>query len=76
MHGFHMAGDGCLPQHDRKWGGTMPRYAFYCDTCKKEFTVHLHISEMEKGDVHCPDCGGKEVHLLVAAFTAVTSKKS
>jgi len=54
----------------------MPRYAFYCETCKKEFTAHLHISEMEKGDVRCPDCGGKEVRLLVAAFTAVTSKKS
>jgi hypothetical protein len=26
--------------------------------------------------VTCPHCGGKDVHQLVSAFTAVTSKKS
>jgi len=26
--------------------------------------------------VTCPHCGGQRVHQLVAAFTAVTSKKS
>lgn len=54
----------------------MPRYVFFCEACRTEFTINLHISEMEKGAVKCPECGGDKVHQAVTAFSAVTSKKS
>lgn len=57
----------------------MSQYIFHCDDCDKEFTRTLHISEVEeaeKGGVTCPHCGSKRVSQLVAAFSAVTSKKS
>jgi len=55
---------------------TMSQYVFLCQDCNKEFTRTLHISEIEKGGVVCPHCGGKRVTQEVAAFSAVTSKKS
>ena len=55
----------------------MSQYVFHCQDCNKEFTQSLHMSDVDKGGgVTCPQCGGKNVHQLVAAFTAVTSKKS
>jgi len=39
----------------------MPQYVFLCQDCKKEFTQILHIAEMEKGGVVCPQCGGNRV---------------
>ncbi len=55
---------------------TMPQYVFLCQDCKKEFTQSLHIADLEKGGVVCPHCGGTSVIQQVAAFAAVTSKKS
>jgi putative FmdB family regulatory protein len=54
----------------------MPQYVFFCESCQKEFTISLHISEMEKGVVKCPKCGAEKVRQMVAAFSAVTSRKS
>jgi len=54
----------------------MSTYVFLCQDCSKEFTLALHISEVEKGGVVCPHCGGKRVLQAVTAFSAVTSKKS
>ena len=54
----------------------MSQYVFHCGDCNKEFSKSLHISEAEKGDVACPHCGSKNVHQLVTAFSAVTTKKS
>jgi putative FmdB family regulatory protein len=54
----------------------MSQYLYHCQDCDKEFTQNLHISDMEKTEVKCPQCGGKRVHQLVAAFSAVTAKKS
>jgi len=54
----------------------MPQYVFLCQDCDKEFIRFLHIADLEKGDVACPHCGGKRVSQQVAAFSAVTSKKS
>jgi putative FmdB family regulatory protein len=54
----------------------MSQYSFLCQDCKKEFTETLHIADIEKGGVVCPHCGSKKVTQAVAAFTAVTSKKS
>ena len=54
----------------------MPQYVFLCLDCKKEFTQILHFADLEKGGVFCPHCGSKHVEQEVAAFSAVTSKKS
>ncbi len=54
----------------------MPHYVFLCQSCNKEFTQILHITDLDKGGVKCPHCGSENVQQQVAAFTAVTSKKS
>ena len=54
----------------------MSQYVFQCLDCNKEFTQVLHISDRAKSEVVCPHCGSKHVEQLVAAFSAVTSKKS
>ena len=54
----------------------MPHYVFRCQSCNKTFTRILPISELEKGGIKCPRCGSKKVQQQVAAFSAVTSKKS
>jgi putative FmdB family regulatory protein len=58
----------------RSW--IMSQYLYHCQDCDKEFTQSLHISDFEKTEIKCPNCGGKRVHQLVAAFSAVTAKKS
>lgn len=54
----------------------MPHYVFLCEGCEKEFTQILHIADLEKGGIACPHCGSKRITQTVAAFSAVTSKKS
>jgi putative FmdB family regulatory protein len=54
----------------------MSQYVFFCQDCNREFTLSRHMSEVGKGDVECPHCGSKRVAQEVAAFSAVTSKKS
>jgi putative FmdB family regulatory protein len=54
----------------------MSQYLYHSQDCDKEFTQSLHISDVEKTEIKCPNCGGKRVHQLVAAFSAVTAKKS
>jgi putative FmdB family regulatory protein len=54
----------------------MSTYVFLCQDCNKEFTRTLHMSDVEKGGVVCPHCGGKQVVQAVAAFSALTAKKS
>lgn len=59
-----------------RWRFVMSTYVFLCQDCNKEFTKSLHMSEVEKVGVQCPHCGSKRVLQAVAAFSAVTSKKS
>ena len=54
----------------------MPHYVFLCQDCNKEFTEILHIADLEKGGVKCPQCGSERVTQALSAFSAVTSKKS
>lgn len=54
----------------------MSQYLFQCQDCNKEFTQALHMSDREKTEIACPHCGSKRVEQLVAAFSAMTSKKS
>jgi len=55
---------------------TMPLYEFFCDKCRKEVSLTLTISEREKGDATCPQCGSRELRPLVGPFFAKTSRKS
>ncbi len=54
----------------------MPHYVFFCRGCKQEFTLVMHIADLEKGGFKCPHCGSTDVEQKVAPFSAVTSKKS
>ncbi len=54
----------------------MPTYEYHCKECKKTFSMMLSLAEYEKGRVTCPKCKSKKVEQKVAAFFAVTSKKS
>jgi hypothetical protein len=40
------------------------------------FELILSLSEYEKNIIKCPKCGSEHVHQEVAAFFAVTAKKS
>ena len=39
----------------------MPLYGFKCSKCEEEFEVMLSISQLEAGDVSCPQCGCEDV---------------
>lgn len=39
----------------------MPRYDFLCQSCKKQFSKTLTLTEYEEGKVICPNCGSEEV---------------
>ncbi len=54
----------------------MPQYQFSCNKCKKTFSLIMTLAEYDKGNVACPKCKSKKVEQKVAAFFAVTSKKS
>lgn len=54
----------------------MSHYVFYCQDCNKEFEQSLHMSDFDKHQMTCPNCGSKRISQRVEAFSAVTSKKS
>jgi putative FmdB family regulatory protein len=54
----------------------MPVYDYLCNDCHKEFELVLTLDEHDDDKVKCPHCGSKDVEQAVAAFFAVTSKKS
>jgi putative FmdB family regulatory protein len=54
----------------------MPTYEFWCEKCKKPFTLTLKISEYNKGGFRCPKCKGRQVRQLVSTFQTITSRKS
>jgi putative FmdB family regulatory protein len=54
----------------------MPTYEFLCEKCKKPFSLILSIAEYEKKKFRCPKCKSQKVKQQIAAFQAVTSKKS
>ena len=54
----------------------VPTYSFRCTECKKTFTLVMTIAEHEKGRFTCPKCKSRKVEQQLAAFFAVTAKKS
>jgi putative FmdB family regulatory protein len=57
-------------------GGSMPVYDYVCLDCHKPFETVLSLNQHDKENPKCPHCGSKNVEQEVAAFFAVTSKKS
>jgi len=57
-------------------GHAMPIYSYTCKECKKSFTRQMTITEYGKARVACPKCNSKKVEQKVAAFFAVSAKKS
>ncbi len=54
----------------------MPVYDYICNDCHKSFETVLTLNEHDHQEIKCPRCGSKNVEQEVAAFFAVTSKKS
>ena len=54
----------------------MPVYEYFCDTCQREVTVPMTMSEHDKGAPSCPQCGGKSMRAQVGTFFSKTSRKS
>jgi putative FmdB family regulatory protein len=54
----------------------MPVYEYFCETCNKEVTRTMTISEHERGGVTCPGCGGSALRPLVGTIFTQTSRKS
>lgn len=54
----------------------MPIYEYYCETCRKEVTLTMSITQHDQGTAACPGCGGRSLRPLVGAFFSKTSRKS
>jgi putative FmdB family regulatory protein len=54
----------------------MPQYEYFCDSCNKEVTLAMSMSEHDKGGAACPKCGGRGLRPLVGTFFSKTSRKS
>jgi putative FmdB family regulatory protein len=54
----------------------MPTYEFYCDKCKKSFSIVLSISDYDNKKYICPKCKTKKLIQQISSFQTVTSKKS
>jgi putative FmdB family regulatory protein len=55
---------------------SMPVYDYICHDCNKSFETVLTLHEHDEEAIRCPHCGSKNVEQEVAAFFAVTGKKS
>jgi putative FmdB family regulatory protein len=54
----------------------MPLYEYYCETCRREVTIPMSISEHDKGNAACPHCHEHNVRPLLGTFFSKTSRKS
>jgi putative FmdB family regulatory protein len=54
----------------------MPVYDYVCLDCSKPFETAISLNEHDKENPKCRQCGSKNGEREVAAFFAVTSRKS
>jgi putative FmdB family regulatory protein len=54
----------------------MPLYEYHCEQCQREISIAMTISQHDKGDAACPQCGSRKLRPLVATFFSKTSRKS
>ncbi|MBI1848100.1 MAG: zinc ribbon domain-containing protein [Candidatus Rokubacteria bacterium] len=54
----------------------MPTYEYFCPTCNQAVTLQMPMSQHDRGEAACPQCGGHELRPQVGTFFAKTSRKS
>jgi putative FmdB family regulatory protein len=54
----------------------MPLYEYYCETCRREVTLSMTISEHDRGSAVCPGCQSRDIRPLLGTFFSKTSRKS
>ena len=54
----------------------MPVYEYFCEACNKEVSLTMSISEHDRAQASCPECGRRELRPLVGSFFSKTSRKS
>ena len=54
----------------------MPLYEYHCESCDKDVTIPMSISQHDKGGATCPLCRGHQVKPLLGTFFSKTSRKS
>ena len=54
----------------------MSTYDYYCEKCKKPFSLIMTMSDHARRKARCPKCKGKKIKQQITAFTAITSSKS
>ena len=54
----------------------MPTYEYWCEKCRKRFSVVQLMSAHTSRRPACPKCKSRETRQLLSAFYAKTIKKS
>ena len=55
----------------------MPIYEYACLDCRKRVSVFFRtFSDAERGEAHCPLCGGTRLHRLVSRVAVLKSEES
>jgi putative FmdB family regulatory protein len=54
----------------------MPAYEFFCEKCKKQYSLQLNLAEYEKKKYACPKCRSRKVKQQITTFQTKTSRKS
>jgi len=54
----------------------MPFYEFFCEKCKKQFSLKLSLTDYEKKKYTCPKCKSRKVKQQISTFQTKTSRKS
>jgi len=54
----------------------MPFYEFFCEKCKKQFSLKLSLKDYEKKKYTCPKCKSRKVKQQISTFQTKTSRKS
>jgi putative FmdB family regulatory protein len=54
----------------------MPTYEYYCEKCKKAFSLSMSMSDHAKRKARCPKCKSRKIKQQITAFTTITASKS
>ncbi len=54
----------------------MPLYEYRCDKCQRDVTIPMSISQHEKAEAACPQCGDTALRPQMSTIFTQTSRKS
>ena len=54
----------------------MPLYEYHCDTCQRDVTIPMTLSEHDRASVVCPECGKGGLRPQIGTVFTQTSRKS